>query len=226
MVDVIPGVVLNNDHTAANLHAMVDAATFSNLELGDFLDTEKPIAKTGTEPTSPEVGQMWFFPNPDSSTSYPAAQFFLWDGTAWRFGGCGLSMLNGSGVTRYRGAPVAQKAGTVGSFDAIDVASFPHRTLGVLAEDAADGESAFIITHGFCRAIIATSSAVIGGAMLPATPAGGSLGAFTAALGPISRGCMGRLLAVEGDDVSDGSYAASTFKRMWCYLTGVLKVTA
>lgn len=176
--------------SAANLHALVDSATFSGLSIGDFISTERPVYVSGSSPGSPEIGQCWFSPQQNGAASNPVGFIFCWNGSEW------VPVADGAYFTNKTGQQVT--FGQVLQLDTANNNSFKAPTgagrrdvIGVAGATIADNASGLVITHGF--AAVAEISGTKNRWGWLQTHANGSFAATSSAGAP-GAGAFGRLL--------------------------------
>ena len=212
---------LAGDASATDLHTLVDSATFSSMTLDDFSSTDHPIYKSGTAPSAPITGQLWWKLNCGGTAAeaagYGVHQLLCWTGAIWTPIATGATMTNKDVSSATYGVPAFVGTTTDNSF-LLTVAGAARNTLiGVVGETVAVGSSGIIITNGL---IVNNITAGGAGASMkpgfwispntPSTSFGSTLGATV------------------------GSYACGRIIRLdtvnsinWCawYFSGIAKIT-
>lgn len=149
-----------NTCSAANLHTMVDAATFANMVLTDFSDSQRPIYVSGSAPSDQVTGQLWFQTNIQSPSLNTKTGLLLgWSGTQWTLlseGFIGINKSTTVPIDRGMAVSLMRPTASYSVGDQIEVSNlaFPFsaptiRSAGIAIQDIAVGASGIVISRGF-----------------------------------------------------------------------------
>jgi hypothetical protein len=212
-MEITPGYTfadgVTNDWSDINMETAMTSATFSNMQLADFLSTDRPIYKGSSEPSSPVEYQPWFKTGLTGDGTNPVGMLLLRVGGAWEPWANGFVGIN-NGAAVISAADLLESTALGGSgtqsgyIPVSKVNEVGYAPIGIAAEGAVVGSTLIIITHGFFYYGTMEGTPVNGGAL----KAGVANGSFNADSQTVSSGCIGRVL--------------DTTKKL-CYLTGLLK---
>jgi hypothetical protein len=172
--------------------------------IADFKSTDLPIYISGSAPTSPATGQVWWNSS-QSGTVNVAGILFVYNGTAWVSVCQGARLTNRNDEGTY-GTPV--EANTTND-NSVNPSSSGDFVIGVMGEDLDTGVTGLIITRGYVDIPTGTFTGTINiyDYLLP------SATAFKIqASGSSTATAFGRVIA-------------STASGYLCLITGPLRVT-
>lgn len=175
-----------------SLHALIDAATFSNADLSDFSSSQKPIYISGTEPSNPVLGQL-FYSNTIHGSSNPTGILLAYDGIRFSPVACGIygRILSTSVVVGDVCAFVIDSGELNMPRFARTSATSNNRCFAIAASNLAVSEKGFFITRGMAFVNL-NAGAIVGGAIKSSTTSGFASASSLA----VTAGCFGRVLDV------------------------------
>ena len=134
----------NNEVNASNLHTLVDGAVISSIQKSEFLGTTKVIDVSGSQPSSPSDGDMWY----DTSLSI----FRLRRYSEYDSPGVGFEGQNEIGYTIPRGAVCVVRGG-IRHIEPC-MTGLLEEVCGVTSASVLDGSDVFVWSHGIAAVLV------------------------------------------------------------------------